>query len=154
MATGDERGPWQLLEYPGEFRLAVPAASEWFEDDDGNAFVVRLPTRPVTDIRVSRHGRPDDVGLPWLEGRVRRFFDDSVPRATGAALQGSIQPCVTQANAVQGVATRGDGTWWLVRAYLVPRDYFWVQWNGPEPLLKSFVLEVVESFEPTRPVDA
>ena len=152
MRRDESHASWQVLDLPGEFSLSVPAGTEWFEDDDGKAFVVRLPTKPATDIRFSRHGRPEDAGLQWLEGRVRHFFDVSVPRATECAVQASIRPCATQPTAMQGVATKGDGTWWLVRAYLVPGDYFWVQWHGPEPLLESVVLEVFESFKPARPI--
>lgn len=143
-------GSWQSIELPDEFRLAAPAGARWFQEDAGKAFVLRLPTEPATDIRISRHDRPADVDGPsWVEGRIHDFVRAAVPPATGASLSASVQPCDT-ADAVQGVATRGDGSWWLVRAYVIPGDYFWLQWYGPERDLRGMVLQVFESFAPMR----
>jgi hypothetical protein len=142
---------WQSIGLPDAFRLAVPAGTRWFQDDAGKAFVVRLPTEPATDIRISRHDRPDGVDGPsWLEGRIHAFFRTAVPRATDASVSASVQPCGTHPDAVQGIATHGDGSWWLVRACAIPGDYFWLQWYGPERDLRSTVLQVFESFAPMR----
>ena len=139
---------WKTIGVQGSWHVDVPSDAEWGLEEDGTHFVVRLNTKPATSWRMSRHGqRPGSEPRAYLDECVRDFFARCIPDAPAGGLPASVEPCVTVPHAVQGVATDGDGTWWVVRAYGVGSDFFWLQWNGPEEPLKDTVLRIFESFK-------
>jgi hypothetical protein len=144
---------WNAVDVPGEFSIHIPEAAQFYIDDEPHAFCVRLGKRAsTTEIRISRHelarGRGSD---DMLKETVREFLARTVPRVTGREHGcASVERCCTQENAVQGVAAGRDGRWWLVRAYDVGDDFFWLQWCGPKRVMTRTVLRVFESFTPER----
>ena len=142
---------WRLIVVEGEFSLAAPPDAEWRLDEGDSTFVLRMPSMPVTEILISRHGRPTAATTAgFLEGRVRRFLSEQATRASGSELGATVKEWRDANNimVVQGVATDGEGDWWFVRGYDVGNDYFLLLWTGPAAPLESDVLRVFESFVP------
>jgi hypothetical protein len=150
---------WREIQIYREFVLQIPDKTMWQNVEGGRALVLRLPTRPVTEILVSRHPLPQDWEvMPYLLTTVRSFFSEVVRAAAPECLVTSVERLVEdvyQWDGVQGVASHtGEDICWLVRAFGVGSDYLWLQWTGPKELIKEPVLRIIESLRAADPDSA
>jgi hypothetical protein len=144
---------WRAISVEGEFTVHAPPGARGTIEDDGATFALRLPTVPATEMLISRHGQTSESAANALvRDRVRRFLSEHASKASDSELGISLKEWrdENQLVVVQGVATDGDGDWWLVRAYDVGKHYFWLQWTGTEQPLKGDVLQIFESFVPSE----
>ena len=51
----DSVSGWRVLDVDGQFTVDAPRDAQWALENGGRAFVIRLPTAPVTEVRISRH---------------------------------------------------------------------------------------------------
>ena len=138
-----------------EFSISVPSDARWYFESDEATFVIRLNTKPATEILIGRYDfSPHECAgiLESLQGIVKLFCERCVTKAIQQDIGYSICPSYEVENntyMAQGIANWGGRNYWIVRAYSIPNEngYYLLHWNGNKTTLAKVVLHVFESFQ-------
>jgi hypothetical protein len=152
-------GMWRQITVPNRFRIGIPADAQYSVQDNEKMFVIRLASKPITEILIGLFILPflKDATDPMevVAAELVSFAHEIVPGVTKVKDICPVEQSVSNSRAMQVLIELPRYQWWLARGILFDEQRFYlVHWNGPKRLLKDVVLPILESFEPLLPEDS